>query len=137
MQRLIIDFRRIADSGALHDYLERNLKLPAYYGRNLDALYDVLTVWPDGLIIETVPDHSTPEKARLTDRTLRMLFDAAEENDLVHVRVVDSIGNAGAAESAGSPGSPGPMGDSGQYRPGEGAESPALRDDPENSGSVE
>lgn len=26
-----------------HDYLQQQLQLPVYYGRNLDALYDVLT----------------------------------------------------------------------------------------------
>lgn len=33
----------MADKAALHDYLAQVLELPAYYGKNLDALYDCLT----------------------------------------------------------------------------------------------
>ena len=34
---------RHAGTEDLHDLLEQTLSLPPYYGRNLDALYDVLT----------------------------------------------------------------------------------------------
>lgn len=33
----------MTDRGAAHDHLQKQLGLPAYYGRNLDALYDLLT----------------------------------------------------------------------------------------------
>ena len=38
-----IDLKDVADAGALQDALAANLPLPPDYGRNLDALYDVLT----------------------------------------------------------------------------------------------
>lgn len=31
------------DRAAVHDHLQKQLNLPEYYGRNLDALYDLLT----------------------------------------------------------------------------------------------
>ncbi len=43
MTRVILDFAAIEDEAALHDLLARDLRLPAQYGRNLDALWDCLT----------------------------------------------------------------------------------------------
>lgn len=43
MQICIIDGERINDREMLHDILKASLKLPVWYGRNLDALYDCLT----------------------------------------------------------------------------------------------
>ena len=41
--RYEIDLRGIESRGELHDLLEHTLQLPDYYGRNLDALRDVLS----------------------------------------------------------------------------------------------
>ncbi len=43
MTRVVLDFAAIKDEAALHDALARGLRLPAQYGRNLDALWDCLT----------------------------------------------------------------------------------------------
>lgn len=39
----IIDLAGICSREELHDRIEEGLPVPAWYGRNLDALYDVLT----------------------------------------------------------------------------------------------
>lgn len=41
--RLELDCRKMTDRQAAHAYLKQELKLPDYYGANLDALYDLLT----------------------------------------------------------------------------------------------
>ena len=38
-----LDGRMLTDKAAAHEYLAHQLRFPAYYGRNLDALYDLLT----------------------------------------------------------------------------------------------
>lgn len=43
METIVIDGSRAVSREALHDQLAVCLGLPGYYGRNLDALYDVLT----------------------------------------------------------------------------------------------
>lgn len=43
MTRVILDFATLQDEAALHDALAKGLRLPAHYGRNLDALWDCLT----------------------------------------------------------------------------------------------
>ena len=43
MEFIIIDGRRMTSIEATHAYLASTLRLPDYYGRNLDALHDCLT----------------------------------------------------------------------------------------------
>ena len=43
MEFIIIDGRRMTSVEATHKYLARTLRLPEYYGNNLDALHDCLT----------------------------------------------------------------------------------------------
>lgn len=38
-----LDGKRITGKAALHDLLQQSFSFPDYYGRNLDALYDLLT----------------------------------------------------------------------------------------------
>ena len=39
----IIDLRGVYSREELHDRIEEELPVPGWYGRNLDALYDILT----------------------------------------------------------------------------------------------
>ena len=43
MEIIRIDGRNLPTREAVHDYFTTCLQLPGYYGRNLDALYDILT----------------------------------------------------------------------------------------------
>ena len=49
-----LDFHSIEDREQLHKYLKQELKLPDYYGNNLDALHDCLTEKGD---IRTITIH--------------------------------------------------------------------------------
>lgn len=41
--RVELDGREMTDRATAHTYLAQQLNFPDYYGRNLDALYDLLT----------------------------------------------------------------------------------------------
>lgn len=43
METIVLDGERMLTRREAHDYLAQALRLPDYYGRNLDALYDLLT----------------------------------------------------------------------------------------------
>ncbi len=43
MATIVIDGSRMSDRQTAHQHLAERLSFPAYYGRNLDALYDLLT----------------------------------------------------------------------------------------------
>lgn len=49
----IIDLQGVKARSDLHDRIEQGLPVPGWYGRNLDALYDVLTEpqFGDGCLI--------------------------------------------------------------------------------------
>lgn len=46
MEFIIIDGRRMTSVESAHEYLAKTLRLPDYYGKNLDALHDCLTDLP-------------------------------------------------------------------------------------------
>ncbi len=61
---------------AAQAYLKEALELPAYYGLNLDALYDCMTSADD---LELVLDQ-TEAAGDYYEKVLQVLEDAAEEN---------------------------------------------------------
>ena len=68
----------------LHNTVFYQLALPDYYGRNLDALWDVLSTWSAPLRIEVT--HTELLKMHLADYAdalLELLHDAAAENSTI------------------------------------------------------
>ena len=72
---ILCDFARLKTADAVYAYLQTELSLPPYFGRNLDALHDCLT------------DIGTPIRLVLTgtagpcgQRFLGVLRDAARRN---------------------------------------------------------
>jgi len=47
-----LDGHLMTDKASVHDQLQERLSLPGYYGRNLDALYDLLTSLSEATRIE-------------------------------------------------------------------------------------
>ena len=43
IETIVLDGEQMLNRQAAHDHLAEQLGLPEYYGRNLDALYDLLT----------------------------------------------------------------------------------------------
>lgn len=76
------------DRSGLHDIFEAYF--PAPYGRNLDALFDVLSCWNTELTIEL--DESSllgSLEDRYYDKLLRMLRDVADENPKITITVCE------------------------------------------------
>ena len=83
--RATINGKRVTDRESLHELLRQKLNLPDDCGRNLDAVYDVLTTpGKDRIIILKHEDLLCERLGDYADRLLRMLDDAAESG---HVRV--------------------------------------------------
>ncbi len=74
----MLDGAEITATGHLHDMLEREWGLPAWYGRNLDALHDGLTILKE---VELVLREGYLHRAR------RVIEDAAEENPCIKIFV--------------------------------------------------
>ena len=79
MRIIEADLRHIDTPEALQVYLGYILRAPAWYGQNLDALYDILTeiVRPTRLIV-LPPEKETERMIAYWPRFLRVLNDAAD-----------------------------------------------------------
>ena len=81
-----IDF---SDKNELHDFLASQLEFPEYYGRNLDALYDVLTdLSEETKIIIDMSEPGDDEMAAYLGRVTKVITDAAAANESVKVEVL-------------------------------------------------
>jgi ribonuclease inhibitor len=86
MSRIVIDGDRIDSLDDIYDEVERQLTLP-YFGRNLDALWDVLTREIEGPV-EILWRESDVSRARLGvdfDRVTALLREVAEDRPDVYV----------------------------------------------------
>ena len=78
---IILDGTAMTDRVAAHNHLVERLELPTYYGRNLDALYDMLTeIGQETEIILNDPAAVAEQMGRYGESLLDTLREAAEEN---------------------------------------------------------
>lgn len=87
MSRIVISGDSIDTLDDIYDEVERQLTLP-YFGRNLDALWDVLTREVEGPV-EILWRESDVSRARLGpdfDRVTALLREVAEDRPDVYVR---------------------------------------------------
>ena len=77
----ILDGRTIDSRETLHQRLFELLHLPAWYGRNLDALHDELTSETEELsLVVVLPHRGKGKMEEYLPRLKRVFEDAAEEN---------------------------------------------------------
>ena len=79
-----IDCAALTDRDTMHDILARELCLPLYYGRNLDALYDCLTEFPS-CSIRLLHLEALSALGAYGNALLATLRDAAEANPLLNL----------------------------------------------------
>ena len=82
MLHIILNGAKLETKEAMHDYLAKMLHLPAYYGKNLDALHDCLT----DIVEETELILLNWDSFDHTKRAMRVMRDSAEENDNLRVK---------------------------------------------------
>lgn len=83
MAKIILDASMMEEAEVTHKYLKEMLKLPEYYGFNLDALYDCLT---DECSATLTIRNSEGAGAYFT-RVLEVMLDAQEENQELHIEL--------------------------------------------------
>ena len=78
---IILNGRAMTDRPSAHSHLAERLELPAWYGRNLDALYDVLTeIGSDTELILEDPAAVVENLGKYGESLLSTMQEAAEEN---------------------------------------------------------
>ncbi len=90
-----LHFAGLQDRAALHDLLAGALALPDYYGRNLDALYDILTERGEQTILWVYPDEEADTRLNgYLTALLDTLQDAAAENPALNLCIVEEPAEA-------------------------------------------
>ena len=73
----------IADRAALHTSIASQLDFPHYYGRNLDALYDILSTVSEPTCVVIEDDETLSENlGDYYEKLLRVLEDAQAANGM-------------------------------------------------------
>ena len=81
MMTVILEGSRMIDRVAVHNHLAERLQLPSYYGRNLDALYDMLTeIGDDTEIVLENPAAVAEQLGKYGEALLSTMQEAAESN---------------------------------------------------------
>ena len=76
-----LDCRMMTDRGTAHDYLAEKLEFPGYYGRNLDALFDLLSAYAkDAQIVVNAPELLEENLGAYGKNILKTLKDAVRDN---------------------------------------------------------
>ena len=89
METLIIDGMRCENREQLHEMLSQSPLFPPYYGRNLDALHDVLSACATPLLIRVLsPDVVVRHLGRYGEIMLMLLRDAASENPKITLEMM-------------------------------------------------
>ena len=77
----MLDGNAMTDRPAAHSHLAERLALPTYYGRNLDALYDVLSeISEDTELVLQDPNAVAQNLGKYGEALLSVMQEAAEEN---------------------------------------------------------
>ena len=78
---IVLEGSVMTDRMAVHNHLVERLDLPTYYGRNLDALYDVLMeLGGETEIVLRDPGAVAANLGKYGEALLSTLQEAAEEN---------------------------------------------------------
>ena len=72
---------------ALHDHLAQQLQLPEHYGRNLDALYDLLAEISVPVTVTLVNSQLLDALGNYGANVIRVLQDAAVDNPCLTVLI--------------------------------------------------
>ena len=85
---MIINCELIETKLQLHEYIAKELNFPEYYGKNLDALFDILTERSEETLIELINFEKLKETFGIyADAFLDTIMDASLENVLINVKV--------------------------------------------------
>ena len=88
---MIIELRcsLMTDRKTVHEYLQHQLRLPAYYGKNLDALYDILTERGEETVLRVLEsDRLESLLGSYGALLLSTLQEAAEDNPALTVELL-------------------------------------------------
>lgn len=89
MKTCVLDGNIILDKEMLHKMLAKQLDFPYWYGKNLDALHDLLTDIPEAEIVIVNQDALYEHLERYASLLMKVLEDAAKEHPGIRWRIAE------------------------------------------------
>ena len=81
MKKIVLDCKEMTSQEKAHEYIMKKMNFPNYYGKNLDALYDILSTYDKEVYIKFINTESLTEALGEYGTFLIDVFkDAEEEN---------------------------------------------------------
>lgn len=85
---VVLDGSLMQDRESVHAQLQERLSLPDCYGKNLDALYELLSEWNTAMKIKVVHWGSMEERLGLyAEAFAEALYDAASANPNLEISI--------------------------------------------------
>ena len=89
---IILDGLLMTDRSVLHDLLAEKFAFPDYYGRNLDALYDLLSTYPERIDVTLIHEAQLHQNlGNYGESLLYTLQDAASVNSNMKFSISDEF----------------------------------------------
>ena len=76
MREIILDCKQLSHKSTAHQVISDAFGFPDYYGRNLDALFDLLSCWGEVQVRFSHPEQLGEYGAKI----LQVFLDATQEN---------------------------------------------------------
>lgn len=90
MIRIELNGKKMLNRELTHDYIKWKLKLPKYYGKNLDALWDILSSWDrETKIIFLSTDCAVENLGEYGQSLVEVFQDSAEENHNISLEIIN------------------------------------------------
>lgn len=88
MKIILLDGRRMKSKETAHLYIKRKLELPQYYGKNLDALWDILSTNSEPMnIILFNQEYLQRNLGGYGDGIMNVFKEASDSNDKIKFRL--------------------------------------------------
>ena len=90
MKTILLDGKKMNTKEETHEYISKTLAFPDYYGKNLDALWDMLSTYDEPIHIvfkNTQTLKSNPDE--YGNKILKVFLDAKENNDNISIEMED------------------------------------------------
>lgn len=78
---IFLNGRKMLTRESAHAHLKQRLRFPDWYGKNLDALHDMLTAGYHGTITLKHADAMTKALGEYGETMLRVFYDSARESE--------------------------------------------------------
>ena len=63
MKEIILDCKEMSSKEKAHEYIMKKMNFPDYYGKNLDALYDILSTYDKEVYVKFINFESLFKKS--------------------------------------------------------------------------